>query len=73
MRYLRQRSQYRDLRHLKALAWMVSALIAGSGRIEPLCLGTLCASAPNKPKHRAPLAKVHAQRPDSGGSALSAC
>lgn len=27
MRYLRQYSHYRDLRHLKALAWMVSALV----------------------------------------------
>lgn len=35
MRYLRQHSQYRDLRHLKALAWMVSALIA-SGQLS-LC------------------------------------
>ncbi len=33
MRYLRQHSQYRDLRHLKALAWMVSALIA-SGQLS---------------------------------------
>lgn len=32
--YLRQYSQYRDLRHIKALSWMVSALIF-SGELSP--------------------------------------
>ena len=72
MRYLRQHSQYRDLRHLKALAWMVSALIA-SGQLS------LIAWEPYVPSF-AQLAQsterrwalVHAQRPDSSGSALSA-
>lgn len=30
MGYLRQHSRYRDLRHLKALGWMVSALVCSS-------------------------------------------
>ena len=33
MRYLRQHSRYRDLRHLKALGWMVSALVC-SGQLS---------------------------------------
>lgn len=33
MGYLRQHSRYRDLRHLKALGWMVSALV-GSGQLS---------------------------------------
>lgn len=32
--YLRQQTQYRDLRHIKVLAWMVTALI-GSGELSP--------------------------------------
>lgn len=34
LHYLRQYSHYRDLRHIKALSWMVTALIC-SGQLSP--------------------------------------
>ncbi|WP_293030607.1 MULTISPECIES: hypothetical protein [unclassified Moorena] len=35
MSFLRQYSRYRDLRHIKALAWMVSALICSGQFCQP--------------------------------------
>ncbi|WP_293122736.1 hypothetical protein [Moorena sp. SIO4G3] len=35
MSFLRQYSRYRDLRHIKALAWMVSALICSGKLSQP--------------------------------------
>jgi transposase len=50
-RQMRQHSHYCDLRHLKVLSWMVSALVC-SGQVEPLCWGTLCfLSCSKSPKH----------------------
>lgn len=42
--FLRQYSDAKDLRHLKALAWMVSALIC-SGQRAPTGMGTICAQS----------------------------
>ena len=48
--YLRQHSRYRDLRHLKALGWMVSALICSG--LSDRGLGTRSAlPCPKSPKH----------------------
>jgi len=59
MSYLRQHSRYCDLRHLKALGWMVSALIC-SGQLnlawEPYV--PTRAQSPN----RAAVAEIHEQR-----------
>ena len=72
MGYLRQHSRYRNLRHLKALGWMVSALVC-SGQLQPSRVGTLRAcSRPKSPKHRTTLAEIYEQRTDSSRSAVSA-
>jgi hypothetical protein len=56
--FLRQYSQSKDLRHLKALAWMVNALIC-SGQLRLKCLGALCyQSGAKSPERGATLAKV---------------
>jgi len=58
MSYLRQHSRYCDLRHLKALGWMVSALIC-SGQLN---LAAWTCRRAQSPKHRAAVAEIHEQR-----------
>jgi len=70
MSYLRQHSRYCDLRHLKALGWMVSALIC-SGQLN-LAAWEHVPTRAQSPKHRAAVAEIHEQRPDSSRSPVSA-
>lgn len=72
MGYLRQHSQYRDLRHLKArsldgecpgLQWAVE--LGGMGTRSAL-------SRSERAKQRTTLATIYEQRPDSGEVAVSA-
>jgi len=70
MSYLRQHSRYCDLRHLKALGWMVSALICRA--VEFGSMGTYVPTRAQSPKHRAAVAEIHEQRPDSSRSPVSA-
>jgi len=71
MGYLRQHSRYCDLRHLKALGWMVSALIC-SGQLNLAAWEPYVPLVLKSPKHRAAVAEIHEQRPDSSRSAVSA-
>jgi len=62
-----QHSRYCDLRHLKALGWMVSGLICSR-----LSMAWPYVSALRKsPKCRAALAAIHEQCPNSSRSAVS--
>jgi len=70
MSYLRQHSRYCDLRHLKALGWMVSALIC-SGQLNLAAWEPYVPTRAQSPKHRA-VAEIHEQRPDSSRSPVSA-
>jgi len=69
MSYLRQHSRYCDLRHLKALGWMVSALIC-SGQLNLAAWEPYVPTRAQSPKHRA-VAEIHEQRPDSSRSPVS--
>jgi len=71
MSYLRQHSRYCDLRHLKALGWMVSALIC-SGQLNLAAWEPYVPTRAQSPKHRAAVAEIHEQRPDSSRSPVSA-
>lgn len=67
---LRQHSRVGDLRHLKALAWMVSALLC-SGELNASGMGALCTGSGNQSaKYRATLAAVYGQWADWGHSNL---
>lgn len=72
MYFLRQYSHHCDLRHLKALAWMVSGLVS-PWTIEPNSLGTLrVQSCTEGAKCGAALATLYGQRADSSEGTVPA-
>jgi len=62
--YLRQYSHYNDLRHLKALAWMVSGLICSGQLSLPAWEPYVQKEGPKSPKYGTAVATVFRQSAD---------